>query len=58
MFLIHTSIVLFFYYLLHQACVYFLSVHFCAVMDTLIDQDMVANFCAVMDTLIDQDVVQ
>ena len=58
MFLIHTSIVLFFYYVVHQASVYFLCVHFCAVMATLIDQDMVANFCAVMDTLIDQDVVQ
>ena len=57
MFLIHTSTVLLFCYLVHQVSVYFLSVDFCAVMDTLIDQDMVANFCTVMDTLIDQDVV-
>ena len=38
MFLIHTNIILFSYYLVHQAFVYFLSVHFRAVMDTLVDQ--------------------
>ena len=33
------------------------AANFCAVTDTLVDQDEVevANFCAVMDTLVDHD---